>query len=252
MWFLGILYSLHLMAAEEDILYFSGLSLKDGLSQMSVLEICQDTRGFMWFGTRNGLNKFDGENFTVYRHINNDSTSISDNHITALLEDSNGNLWVGTVNGLNRINLRNDEIRTYYQKNASLSLTDNYILSLYEDHKNRLWVGTVNGISLYIPEYETFQRIDLNGILNNEKVNIITQDEENRFLIGTASKGLLVCSEEMRYIKCFDTSTSTPLSGNSVNAIYQDSRKQIWVGTQFDGINRINIDTEEIVTYSKK
>lgn len=93
-----------LCAQESRAFNFSNINLKNGLSQLSVLAICQDAKGYIWFATRNGLNKFDGENFTVYKHDNNDPHSLSDNHITSLLPDNvNEGLWVGTNNGLNYI-----------------------------------------------------------------------------------------------------------------------------------------------------
>lgn len=73
--------------------------MEEGLSQLSVLKIHQDKSGFMWFATRNGLNRYDGNSFVVYKHSNGDSLSLSSNHVTALAEDDRGNLWVGTMNG---------------------------------------------------------------------------------------------------------------------------------------------------------
>lgn len=87
---------------------FSSLKMEEGLSQLSVLKIHQDKSGFMWFATRNGLNRYDGNSFVVYKHSNGDSLSLSSNHVTALAEDDRGNLWVGTMNGLNRMDLRVD------------------------------------------------------------------------------------------------------------------------------------------------
>lgn len=77
---------------------FSSLKMEEGLSQLSVLKIHQDKSGFMWFATRNGLNRYDGNSFVVYKHSNGDSLSLSSNHVTALAEDDRGNLWVGTMN----------------------------------------------------------------------------------------------------------------------------------------------------------
>ncbi len=95
-------------ATESGIFNFSNINLKNGLSQLSVLAIAQDSKGYIWFATRNGLNKYDGEKFTIYKHDNDDPHSLSDNHITCLLpDDANEGLWVGTNNGLNYINLKN-------------------------------------------------------------------------------------------------------------------------------------------------
>ena len=83
---------------------FTNLSIDDGLSQVSVYCILQDHRGFMWFGTRDGLNKFDGYDFIVYQHQPHDSTSITHNKINTLVEDHKGIIWIGTDNGINIYN----------------------------------------------------------------------------------------------------------------------------------------------------
>lgn len=252
LWIIGCCLTLCLYAGREEVFYFSALNLKDGLSQMSVLKICQDSKGYMWFATRNGLNKYDGEKFTVYWHSNQDSLSLTDNHITSLLEDSRGNLWVGTVNGLNRIDLKTERNYRYHKTSSALSLSSDNVLSLYEDDKKRLWVGTNNGISLYIPEYDAFQHIGLNGLLVREGVNVITQDSRKRFLIGTATKGLVVCNEDMKYIRSFTKSTpGASLTDNKVSAIFEDSRGQLWVGTNKQGLNRVDIDRSRIANYTR-
>lgn len=83
-----------------DSLTFSHISIKDGLSQSTVLSACQDTKGQMWFATRDGLNRYDGYSFTIYRHNAGDERSISDNIIRKVYLDDNGSLWIGTEKGL--------------------------------------------------------------------------------------------------------------------------------------------------------
>ena len=100
--FFGLVCCLALMSAERTSSFaFSSLKLKDGLSQLTVSAIYQDKRGFLWLGTRNGLNRYDGNSFVVYKHDNRDSSSLSSNHILALVEDNQHNLWIATANGLN-------------------------------------------------------------------------------------------------------------------------------------------------------
>lgn len=141
--------------------YFSNLSLKDGLSQLSVLKIYQDSKGYMWFGTRNGLNKYDGNRMVVYKHLDSDSLSLVDNHITAIVEDRKNYLWVGTSRGLNRLDLKTDRITPYAGKN--FSLLDSGVRSLFIDSNDRLWVGTSKGLYLFVHEADTFQSVDLDG-----------------------------------------------------------------------------------------
>src|SRR5690554_1397017 len=95
--------------AQLDDMRFLSITTNDGLSQISVLQIVQDADGFLWFGTRNGLNRYNGYDFDVYKYRSNNPQTISDNHISALCEGGDGTLWVGTMNGLNRMD-RHKEI----------------------------------------------------------------------------------------------------------------------------------------------
>ncbi len=106
-----LLVTLKIAAQNNENLYFSNLNLKDGLSQISVLKIFQDTKGFIWFGTRNGLNRYDGSEFVIYKHDPKDTVSLSDNHIQALAEDRDRNLWIGTARGLNKLDLKTNRIK---------------------------------------------------------------------------------------------------------------------------------------------
>ena len=90
------------LSAQEGNIRFDRITIEDGLSQSTIFSILQDRQGFMWFGTQDGLNKFDGYKFTVYKHDPEDPTTISDNFVRAIFEDQDGTLWVGTNGGLNK------------------------------------------------------------------------------------------------------------------------------------------------------
>src|SRR4030042_928335 len=107
------------------------ISPENGLSNSWVSSILQDRNGFMWFGTWNGLNRYDGYNFTVYKPAPSDTQSLSNNVIRALCEDNAGNLWIGTENGLNWLNPNTEKfVRFINHPDDSGSLSNNYILSL--------------------------------------------------------------------------------------------------------------------------
>lgn len=144
--FLIILLPAAISAKEENI-KFRRLSLEQGLSQSNVNAIVQDNQGFMWFGTQDGLNRYDGYNFKVYRHNPADSASISDNYIWRLLVDSKGTLWVGTYSGgLNRYDPRTDSFTAFRHDPANpASLLTNNINMIYEDRSGTLWVSSWAG-----------------------------------------------------------------------------------------------------------
>jgi len=139
------------LLAQPHALEFERISLEQGLSQSVVTCILQDRKGFMWFGTMDGLNKYDGYGFTVYKHDAQDDNSLSDNSITALYEDRFGTLWIGTRDGLNRFD-RMTECFTHYKHDAANpnSLGHNQVRAIYIDHAGTIWIGTSGGLNKLI------------------------------------------------------------------------------------------------------
>lgn len=134
-------------APDESALSFRHLTLEDGLSQSNVAAIAQDHSGFIWVGTQDGLNRYDGYSFRIYRHNPADPASLSDNYIWRLLVDRSGVLWVGTNSGgLNRYDPDSDGFSAWRQAPGTLSglLSDN-VSMLYEDRSGALWVGCWGG-----------------------------------------------------------------------------------------------------------
>ena len=139
----GLLISLLQKVSIGQSVQFNNLSIKEGLSQNTVTAIMQDDRGFIWAGTRDGLNRYDGRSFVVFRHDKSDSTTLSNNSITSLLQSNDGHIWIGTAFGLNRLNARTLSVQTYFHWfEDSLSISSNTITSLIQDREGILWIGT--------------------------------------------------------------------------------------------------------------
>ena len=128
--------------------HFSNLSVQNGLSQLHVTCIYQDRLGYMWFGTRNGLNKFNGNNFETFWNHADDECSISNNTIACITEDAEGNLWFGTENGLNKLYKRRNGFKRYYF-DPEANAANNKIISLFTDKEGTLWVGTISGLYVF-------------------------------------------------------------------------------------------------------
>ena len=146
-----------LWAEHSKYSFYYSQKLNEGISQLSVMTICQDTRGYLWLGTRNGLNRYNGSEYTVFRHHSGDSLSLADNEVNEIREDHSKNLWIGTSRGLSRMCLRTERIRNYFNVDGLSSAS---ILSLLVDSSGKVWVGTRSGLCCYIPEQDNFKRVE--------------------------------------------------------------------------------------------
>ena len=107
--------------------FFSHLGVEDGLSQVSVLDIFQDSDGYIWFGTRNGANRYDGYEFVVYQNEVNNNATLTDNYIRGFAEDNRKNIWIATSNGINCIDYKTKKITRFYPKSINKECTTNII-----------------------------------------------------------------------------------------------------------------------------
>ncbi|MCH7724477.1 MAG: hypothetical protein IIC76_14230 [Bacteroidetes bacterium] len=128
----------------QDLINFSHLSIQDGLSNRNVLSVLQDHYGFMWFGTNDGLNRYDGKNITVYKNDPLDPNSLSNSVVLSMYEGKDGELWICTINGLNLYNMDNDNFEVFKLKpEAANDITSNVVVMVTEDSKGNLYAGTV-------------------------------------------------------------------------------------------------------------
>ena len=136
------------LLSQNPRLFFHQLTIKEGLSENSVRHIIEDPRGFMWFGTSDGVNRYDGYNFRVYKKNNNEPYSISYGDIKDFFIDSKGNLWVGTRNGINLYDHLHDRFYNFHSKDyPALRGVDGDIESIEEDEEGNIWVSAgVDGV----------------------------------------------------------------------------------------------------------
>lgn len=223
---------------------FEHLTAENGLSQNSVLSVTQDYRGFMWFGTRLGLNRYDGFTFRTYRNIPGDTTSITGNYILCLLSDRHKTLWVGTQNGLNRYNPLTDSFTRIVASDQPGSLASNLISCLTEDREGRLWVGTASGLHvLDDPETLHFSVYTTASGLPDNNIRSIFQDHTGTIWVGTP-KGLaqMTTVRGRPAFRTFVHQNAVPesLSDNYVTSITEDRQHTLWIGTISGGLNRYN------------
>src|SRR5258705_1198770 len=137
---------------QKQNIRFDHLGTDQGLSESNVLCILQDSRGFMWFGTRDGLNKYDSYKFTVYKNNLKDRHSISNNNISSLVESAKGDLWIATWGGgLNQFDRNKNKFISFrHDAKNSNSIASDFLSSVFEDSEGNLWIGTENsGLDLF-------------------------------------------------------------------------------------------------------
>lgn len=237
--------------AQPADLNFINFSNKDGLSSNIVHAIVKDKFGYMWFATDDGLNKFDGVNFTVYRNNHADSTSISGNTIFALHEDAAGNLWIGTNTSLSLYNRKKDAFINYDFAGK------NIIRALCTDHAGNLWVGSFNGLYQFNPVSGAIHRYQGEpgkpGALASNTVISVFEDSHRRLWAGTTS-GLHLFQPSTNSFQRFVhiAGDSTSLSDNTVKAITEDSLGNTWFGTMDGGLNRLEADGKRFTSYKHR
>ncbi|GAB3902510.1 hybrid sensor histidine kinase/response regulator transcription factor [Mucilaginibacter boryungensis] len=242
-----VLFTLMALGTYGQRIAFENLTVDDGLSQNSVLAISQDNRGFMWYGTQHGLNKYDATNFKTYKNNGSDKSSLSSDYVTCLLLDSHQQLWIGTRNGLNRYKPETDNFERITFNNT-LQKTGNLIIScIYEDKEKNLWVWTSRGLHKLInratAKFAPLAISDSVAGLNGTNVHVIYQDYTGSYWLGS-SAGLTkmkIQRGQLTFQKYRHQATQiNSLSDNYVTAITEDLNHQLWVGTLHGGINLYN------------
>jgi ligand-binding sensor domain-containing protein len=199
------------LTGQQRIIQFDRFNLQQGLSQGSVYCILQDHKGFMWFGTQDGLNQYDGYNFIVYRHNKYNPSSISDNFIKAIHEDQQGNIWIGTLSGgLDRFDRSTGNFTSYqFNENDPAGISSDNISSIFQDQSGDLWIGTDNGLN----------------------------------------KMVVTPSGQTSFITFYhNSSDKQSISDNVVTAIFEDRYRNLWIGTQ-KGLNKYDPSTNSFFPF---
>jgi signal transduction histidine kinase/ligand-binding sensor domain-containing protein/CheY-like chemotaxis protein/AraC-like DNA-binding protein len=236
--------------SQRSSIHFEHLSVKDGLSQISVVAIFQDKEGFLWFGTRDGLNKYDGYNFHVFCESDT-AHYISNNYITCMAEDKNGQMWVGTKNGLNRYDKRNNRFIPYYNNDDSTSLCNSNITQMKRDSRGNLWVGTISGLDIYQSETDDFKHFTMEGF-PSEPVYGIAEDHDENIWIGLRD-GLYVYHTQVEKLHAYKhhVGDEHSFAANRVSALFCDSKGRVWVGTHQQGVCLYDKQMDHFIRYTE-
>jgi len=232
------------------------LTSEQALSESHVFCILQDRAGFMWFGTRDGLNRYDGYEMKVFRNDPADATSLSDNYIRVLWEDVDGMLWIGTRGGLNQFDPVLQTFRRFRNdpQNPN-SLSHDTVESIIADRGARggLWIGTSGGgLNHLDPQTGKFVRyrydpLDPNSF-GNDSVLCLTMDGDGTLWAGTQG-GLIRMAPDMPGHFTRFTHESAGLSHNRVGGLYCDKQGTLWVGSN-GGLDRLAEDGSFVHIFS--
>ncbi len=231
------------------------ISLEQGLSQSTVNAIIQDRQGFMWFGTEDGLNRYDGYDFVVYKNDPFDSNSISDSRIMCLHEDDGGDIWVGTFRGgLNRyVRVEDRFIRYKHDPANPRSLSGNSVSAIEQDSAGTIWIGLWGGgLSRYDPNTNSFLRYRHDPTsprsLGDDRVTSICVGRDGGMWVGTwggvHKQNVTPGEGESSSFAPFDR-----IGNYSVTRIYEDKSGCLWVGTLGSGVIRYDEKTNELSAY---
>ncbi|MDQ7063251.1 MAG: two-component regulator propeller domain-containing protein [candidate division KSB1 bacterium] len=248
--------SVHPQIVHKPVRHFS---INDGLSQNNVTAILQDHSGFLWIGTLDGLNRYDGYAFLTFRHLPGDSNSLSlsSHTISSLAEDAQGRLWIGTMShGLNQMDLLTGRIHVYvHSPDDPFSLPDNRIRALVVTPDGRLCIGTRHrGLVVFDLESRRFTtiRLQISGTTEEPPLHIrsLLFDRRGNLWIGSASRGLFVLRLPAKGVARTEivpavhiAKRARGVSHNRIEALSEDAQGRIWAGTYGAGIDIFQIDS---------
>ncbi len=269
----------------SQLLLFQQYSLKEGLSQSTVFDIVQDKLGYMWFATTDGLNRFDGYKFTVFRHESEDSLSLFSNSINSLMIDLKGYVWVGALGGIAKYDNAKNKFENYIYRNKgekirvfrivewssnSLFLATNLGLFHFSPQKgfrklflpslksvnalcridNKILVGGSNGLFIYEPS--SGQSYQIPEVLTGKQILTLLPESghKKRIWIGTEGDGLFLYDMVNDQVKVYKHDQNNPnsISSNFVRSLCYDNNYRLWVGT-FVGLNIYNDIKDEFIHY---
>ena len=269
------LFAIANLQAQINDLKFEHISIENGLSQSTIHSIIQDKFGFIWIGTEDGLNRFDGYNFVVYRNDREDSTSIASNQIRAIIQDSNGNIWVGTENGLSVLTLITNsqtekKLEGFYNYFNNLddsnSISNDDIRSIYQDKFGVIWIGTAGGLNninmqtVDQSNHYNFKNIKFNHTSFNSEfsqatsktlISAITEDGDGNLWFGTMGKGVIVFNRQTSQVITYKNNQSDPKSigSNYIIKLFTDHSGRVWIGTYGGGLNRFDYISQSFIRY---
>ncbi|MCP4220310.1 MAG: response regulator [bacterium] len=239
---------------------FISITTEDGLSHNNVYSITQDREGYIWLGTQDGLCKYDGSNFKIFRHDPRDPGSLSNSNFGIVIEAADGNFWFATWGGgLDKYAPETGKCTHYrHSREDPSTLVGNHITSLFQDSKGLLWIGTpFSGVDCFDPITETFRHFShqkgLNSISDNQ-IRDMCEDPHGNIWIGMYGGGVSKWDRRSGIFSHFKHDPNNPnsISHDYVNTIFPDGKGNLWIGTRGGGLNTLNIESGRVTRFLEK
>lgn len=230
--------------SQKPKLRFEHIATNKGLTQSNVISILQDARGFMWFGTNNGLNKYDGYKFTVYKTNTKNASSIQGNFIMDMANSRNGGIWIASLGGgVAYYDHRKEQFINFRADPGNKnSIVADDVTAILEDSDGKLWIGTNMGLDVYDPVTRLFthylQSTRGANTISDNYVRDLLEDSEGNIWIATSNGLNLFDRRTKKFTHYFhDANNPNTPASNHIMVLYEDSRKMLWVGTNDDGLD---------------
>ena len=234
-----------LIIAQNSNLKFTHITTDNGLSQSNVKTIIQDNLGFMWFGTFDGLNKYDGYSFTIYKSNQNDSTSIKTNSILTIFEDSENLLWIGTDQGICIYDRNKDKFTSFTTPKYPVGIISGEVGAFAEDKNKNIWIATSKGLVLYSRKDKTFtEYLSTKSGISDNYAKFVYKDSRGNIWIGTSSGGLNQLNSDKKTFSQYalQLSSGEIKKNYEIRAITEDKNHILWVGTYGNGLASLRLD----------
>jgi len=227
----------------ESSLSFKHVTKDHGLSNNLVFSIFQDSHGFIWIGTSDGLNRYDGYNFKQFHHDNEDMESLPHNVVTSICEDKNNAIWIATYGGgISKFDFKKNKFKNYLsfselKKGTSIKIINH----IFPDSRGTLWISSKNeGLIRFNPDSNRFTEYKTNssatGSISSNKIMSVFEDSNGNIWIATWGSGLCRYREDDdSFYRVFQKGTSPPFP-EFVHTVIEDPDKNLWLGTKNKGL----------------
>ncbi|WP_195940014.1 ligand-binding sensor domain-containing protein [Romboutsia sp. 1001713B170131_170501_G6] len=230
----------------QTSLKFRNITIEQGLSQGTIEDLYQDSKGYIWIGTQDGLNRYNGYEFKQYRHNEKSKNSIVSNNIIKIKEDKDNNIWVGTIDGVSKIS-KDGKIKNYKQGSKNGNISDDNVCDILVTSDGKVLVGTINGLNIYNENKDRFERIlSKESDLTDQFIYCLDEDKNKNIWIGTSDGLNKINTKNKNIDKIYLTKDKKPNEKDTIYGLYMDKEGYVWIGTMKNGLFKIDINTNKI------